>query len=151
MPDESKYSKVYSLLVHGEDDLAGQIAYALYKQHKIEEIARFTAKNKRPPTDEELESFLAMAESENQLRYYNDRALAILQSFLDHSVTSDIEEVRKQLKAEYNARIDEILASIQPKGFMSAYGRAYLLHLYFLQPAFFFYLLQAAGLESDRL
>lgn len=112
------YSRVYKLLVHGEDDLAGQIAYAIYKQQKIEKISRFTTKNKRPPTDEELASFMENAESDTQLRFYNDRAVSILKDFLEQSLAAEVEEMNKQLKAEYDAKINDLLASLRPKGFM---------------------------------
>ena len=113
-----RYSTVYKLLVHGEDDLVGQIAYAIYKQQKIEKITRFTTQNKRPPTDEELASFMENAESENQLRFYNDRAVSILKDFLEKSLTSEVDEVNSQLKAEYDAKIQELLKDLKPKGFM---------------------------------
>ena len=113
-----RYSTVYELLVHGEDDLVGQIAYAIYKQQKIEKITRFTTQNKRPPSDEELSSFMENAESENQLRFYNDRAVSILKDFLEKSLTSEIDEVNFQLKAEYDAKIQELLKDLKPKGFM---------------------------------
>ncbi|MBQ7560766.1 MAG: hypothetical protein IJS99_02870 [Synergistaceae bacterium] len=60
------YSRVYKLLVHGEDDLAGQIAYSIYKNHKIDKITRFAAQNKRLPNNEELTSFMDNAESDEQ-------------------------------------------------------------------------------------
>ena len=113
-----RYSTVYKLLVHGEDDLVGQIAYAIYKQQKIEKITRFTTQNKRPPTDEDLASFMENAESENQLRFYNDRAVSILKDFLEKSLTSEVDEVNSQLKAEYDANIHELLRDLKPKDFM---------------------------------
>ena len=73
-----RYSTVYKLLVHGEDDLVGQIAYAVYKQQKIEKITRFTTQNKRPLADEELASFMENAESENQLRFYCVSIMTVL-------------------------------------------------------------------------
>ena len=116
--EHHSYSKVYRLLVHGEDDLAGQIAYAIYKQQKIEKITRFTTQNKRPPSDEELASFMENAESENQLRFYNDRAVSILKDFLEKSLAAKVDEMTAQTKAEYDARIDKLLADLRPKGFM---------------------------------
>ena len=83
------YSTVYSLLVHGEDDLVGQIAYAIYKQQKIEKIKRFTTANDRP-----------------------------LRDFLEQSFTSELEEINKQNKSEYDAKVNELLVSLRPKGFM---------------------------------
>lgn len=58
MPKHQPYSKVYRLLVNGEDDLVGQIAYAIYKQQKIEKITRFTTANSRPPVENDLASFM---------------------------------------------------------------------------------------------
>ena len=111
-------SKVYKLLVHRDDDLVGQIAYAIYKQQKIEKITRFTTQNNRPPSDDELTSFMENAESETQLRFYNDRAVSILKDFLEQSLTTEIDEIKAQLKDEYDTKINEILVSLRPKGFM---------------------------------
>ena len=91
--EEHSYSKVYKLLVNGEDDLVGQIAYAIYKQQKIEKITRFTTQNKRPPSDEELSSFMENAESETQRRFYNERAVSILKEFLEQSLTAEVDEI----------------------------------------------------------
>ena len=112
------YSRVYSLLVHGEDDLVGQVAYAIYKQHKIEKITRFSTTNKRLPSDEELSSFMENAGSENQLRFYNDRAVNILKDFLEKSLADTVDEIDAQTKAEYDAKFNELLKELKPKGFM---------------------------------
>ena len=116
--EHHSYSRVYKLLVHGEDDLAGQIAYAVYKQHKIEKIARFAAQNNRQPRDDELASFMDNAESETQLQFYRDRALSILKDFLEQSLTAELDEITAQIKSEYENKINEILVSLRPKGFM---------------------------------
>ena len=116
--EHHSYSKVYKLLVHRDDDLVGQIAYAIYKQQKIEKITRFTTQNNRPPSDDELTSFMENAESETQLRFYNDRAVSILKDFLEQSLTTEIDEIKAQLKDEYDTKINEILVSLRPKGFM---------------------------------
>ena len=115
---QHSYSGVYSLLVHGEDDLVGQIAYAIYKQHKIEKITRFSTINKRSPSDEELSSFMENAESENQLRFYKDRAMNILKDFLEKSLADTVDEIDAQTKAEYDAKINKLLKDLKPKGFM---------------------------------
>ena len=116
--EQHSYSKVYRLLVHGEDDLVGQIAYAIYKQQKIENIARFTAVHNRLPNDEELASFMENAESENQRRFYNDRAVSILVDFLEKSLAGKVDEIKNQLKSEYDEKINELLKDLRPKNFM---------------------------------
>ena len=65
-----------------------------------------------------LKPIMENAESENQLRFYNDRAVSILKDFLEKSLTSEIDEVNFQLKAEYDAKIQELLKDLKPKGFM---------------------------------
>ena len=116
--ESHSYSGVYGLLVHGEDDLVEQIAYAIYKQHKIEKITRFTTQNKRPPTDEELASFMENAASENQLHFYNDRAVNILQDFLAKSLTDEVEDITAQAKADYDDEVRKLWADLRLKGFM---------------------------------
>lgn len=58
------------------------------------------------------------AESENQLRFYNDRAVSILKDFLEQSLLAEVEEINCKYKAEYDAKIRDLLASLRPKGFM---------------------------------
>ncbi len=116
--EHHSYSKVYKLLVHGEDDLVGQIAYAIYKQQKIEKITRFMTQNERPPRDDELASFMDNAESEIQLRFYQERALSILKDFLEQSLAAEVDEIVGQIKTEHENKINEILVSLRPKGFM---------------------------------
>lgn len=133
---EHSYSGVYRLLVHGEDDLVGQIAYAVYKQHKIEKITRFTTRNKRLPTDEDLASFMENAQSENQLRFYNERAVSILKDFLEQSLSGEVDTITAQTKAEYDTKLDKLLTDLRPKGFM--YG--------VLQSVFASFIFFAAGI-----
>lgn len=140
---QHSYSRVYSLLVHGEDDLVGQVAYAIYKQHKIEKIARFSTTKKRLPSDEELSSFMENAESENQLRFYNDRAMNILKDFLEKSLANTVDEIDAQTKAEYDARINELLKELKPKGFMYGVLQGVLASLLFFAGGIF--LLLATG------
>ena len=112
------YSKLYRLLVHSEDDITGQIAYCIYKQHKAEEIARLTLKNKRPPTDEELAPFMCNAESDNQIRFYNDRATKLSSDFLIRTLAVNVDKINTSLKAEYDEKINKALEDSRPKGFM---------------------------------
>lgn len=117
MPKHQPYSKVYRLLVNGEDDLVGQIAYAIYKQQKIDKITRFTTAHSRPPRDIDLASFMEEVETENQRRFYKERAVSILRDFLEQSLTTEVNGIQKQLKAEYDTKINELLKSLSPKGF----------------------------------
>lgn len=116
--ESRSYSRVYKLLVHGEDDLAGQIAYSIYKNHKIDKITRFAAQNKRLPNNEELTSFMDNAESDEQLRFYNERAMAILKNFAERTLSAEKQRIESELRADYDAKFNELLRELKPKGFM---------------------------------
>lgn len=112
------YSKVYRLLVHSEDDITGQVAYCIYKRHKAEFISDFMTEHKRPPSDKELLPFMHSAESENQLRLYNELATKLSSNFLIRSLAVDVDKINRELKADYDAKIDKILHDSKPKDFM---------------------------------
>ncbi|MBI5539670.1 MAG: hypothetical protein HY951_06395 [Bacteroidia bacterium] len=54
---QRNYSKIYSKIVENDDDFVGVVAYALYKQNKIQFIENFKKDNNRHPTDTELAGF----------------------------------------------------------------------------------------------
>ena len=108
---------MYKLLVHDEEDIPGHIAYGIYKRHKIEEIARLTIENGRPPTDEELKSFIKSAESDIQIRLYTEQAAKIASNFLISSLARDVYEIKTTLKDEYDAKINKLLEDLRPKSF----------------------------------
>lgn len=116
--EEQDFNKIYGLLVHGEDDLVGQIAYAIYKQQKVEKIQRFISTNGRTPTKKDLTSFLENAASENQCRFYKDRAVVILQDFLKLSLEENLHEIEDHLKEDYDLQIRDILRRTEAKSFM---------------------------------
>lgn len=118
MPPSKKYNRVYELLVKDEDDLTGQIAYAIYKQHKTEKVKRFIAANGRPPEKVDLEDFIENAASPNQLRFYRERAVSLVQGFLQRSIAEHVQEIDNRLKENYDQKIADILRRIEPRGFM---------------------------------
>ena len=108
MLEDRKFSQMYQLLVEGEDDILGHIAYSVYKQHKMDKIRRFVDKEGRSPTDEDLASFMENAESENQCRFYKERALSLAREFLNISLSETVNKIEKDLKDRYDASEQEL-------------------------------------------
>ena len=116
--ESQNYNRIYELLVSGENDLVGQIAYAVYKQQKIDKIKRFIENNGRIPEKSDLSSFTENAASEKQLGFYKEHALSILREFLEYTLDDQVNEIEAQKKADYDKRINDILNRGTPKGFM---------------------------------
>jgi hypothetical protein len=57
-PAEERRNPMYELLVQGENDVAGLLAYALYKQNKRDWLIGFQATNECSPTTAEVEAFI---------------------------------------------------------------------------------------------
>lgn len=72
---ERNYNYIFSKLVNAEDDVVGLLAYAIYKQQKIEYIEDFTKKHDgRGPTDEELAPFNELTSQNKQIENYKNIA-----------------------------------------------------------------------------
>lgn len=63
--------------------MLGAIVYSVYKRQKIETIQDFEKKNGRKPTEQDLNHFKDLSNSESQIKFYQDEALRLAQYFLD--------------------------------------------------------------------
>ena len=80
------YNYIYSQLVEDRADIIGHIAYALYKEDKIEFISKFKDENGGvEPTEEDLKPFNTISSTQSSLDKYKFIASCILQSFLSNS------------------------------------------------------------------
>jgi hypothetical protein len=56
--EDSGRNPMFDLLVRDEKDMAGLLAYALYKQNKRDWLIAFQAAQGRPPTEAEMQAFI---------------------------------------------------------------------------------------------
>lgn len=86
-----KPSRIYDLLVQGNEDVVGALAYALYKQHKIAYLRDFHAENGRPATDTDLVEFNRLAHLPQTLNGYKEQAERLVLDFLDNALAEKLE------------------------------------------------------------
>lgn len=99
----AQYNYIYSRLVTAPDDIIGIIAYALYKQQKIEWITRFKERHEgSDPQDHDLAPFHDLTNTESALLGYRRQAKEILDEYLSQSInqaTADIADSYNEILA----------------------------------------------------
>lgn len=108
-----KYNFVYNQLVRGEDDLIGQVAYALYKQDKGERIDLFKQDHGREPEEEELHEIHKTMCSPKQLDLYQTKAAMIIQNTLSHAMQERIKKIEEDLAKKQKIHLESIVASLK--------------------------------------
>ena len=104
-----RYNYVYDKLVKSDDDIAGMVAYCIYKQHKIEFIAKFKEDKGREPSDDECESFFMSAITQTQLNNYHKKAEGIVSSIVTMTTDIRIRGIEEKMTKEYQRHIREAL------------------------------------------
>lgn len=138
-----KFSKMYQMLVDGENDILGHIAYSVYKQQKMDKIERLVEVNKRIVTEEDLASFMNDAESDIQRRFYQDRAVSLAQAFLNRSLSEQVNKIEDQLRRhyddqveelrrDYNGQLEHITRNLPSRGYMYGVGQSLLASFIFV-------------------
>ncbi|MEM1000057.1 MAG: hypothetical protein AAGN35_23585 [Bacteroidota bacterium] len=147
MPRE--YNYIYNKLVDGEGDIAGHIAYSLYKQHKAEFIAKFKKDNPNRVdlSEADFKSFNNFSRTQQQIDNDKVRAELILQEFLTVALNETVEEIAEQTKANFESHLENTLKKLHPTTFWQSFGRGLASSL---AGAFIFALIVAAFLFINR-
>jgi hypothetical protein len=80
---------VFALMVEGEDDITGLVAYALYKQSKRDWMMEFATRNGRSPNDEEIDSYILGERTPRRIATYRKLATDALERFRKSGHTVD--------------------------------------------------------------
>ena len=76
--DEKGRNGVFAHLVQGDDDIAGLVAYSIYKQHKLDWLRAFESVQGRPPNESELASYFIGEGTPRRIATYRHLAEATL-------------------------------------------------------------------------
>ena len=104
-------SDVYSRILKDDNDVAGQVAYGVYKRIKTEFIRK--TQNELGLTvipDDVMEEFY-VSQTDYVLDLYRNHANSILRVFLDTSYDKDIEHEKQTLEGKYEKLADAVKPS----------------------------------------
>lgn len=114
------YNSIYKKLVTEEDDLIGLIAYALYKQHKIEFIELYKKEHDgAEPSDEDMRSFAISSCTESLLVSYRDEAQLLLEKLTLAAAREEISEFEEKMLRDYKSVVSSAVKENSPGWFMS--------------------------------
>lgn len=80
---------VFALMVEGEDDITGLVAYALYKQSKRDWMMEFSTRNGRGPNDDEIDTYILGERTPRRIATYRKLATDALERFKKSGHTVD--------------------------------------------------------------
>lgn len=104
-------SDVYRRIVKDDNDVAGQVAYGVYKKNKLEFIQKTQNElGLMIVPDDVMEEFYA-SQTEYVLDLYRAHANNILREFLDTSYDKDIEREKQTLEGKYEKLADAVKPS----------------------------------------
>lgn len=94
-----KFNFIYNKIVEGEKDLAGIIAYSVYKKHKIEIIEQIKEdKNDDKILESELQAFVSMSNTDTQIESYRNEAKLFLKEYSDILLKEKLEDIENYYK-----------------------------------------------------
>lgn len=108
MLEQPKYNFIFKRLVSGNDDIVGAVAYAFYKQQKIEFVSQFNQDHGRDPTDDELSPFHMMSGTDSAIRGYVAQAEIVFNGVMNEAFQAQIQE---QLSFAIDKTEESILVS----------------------------------------
>jgi len=97
----------YAKLVNDEGDMAGHVAYALYKRDKLKFIDAFRLDKGRRPTEDELEAFIVTANLSLRVSAYRSEAEQSLEVFAQEVLGESTREIELRYQGELCRRLAE--------------------------------------------
>lgn len=106
---------MYSLIVNDENDIVGLVAYALYKQHKIEFFKEARKSNGgNEPSEEAIKAFIQSSSATSQIKKYRAEANAILSDVVISVAQEQINQAEAEMLHEYEDRIRQSVRKETP-------------------------------------
>lgn len=108
-----EYNQIYSVLVDGEDDVVGTIAYSIYKKDKIAFIEEYKNKHGgQEPTEDDFKRFHETICVDGHINRYKMQAMNILESFLDEALNEIVAKIDNDCKNRHDEMLRNIVADI---------------------------------------
>lgn len=107
--------QTFTKLVTDDKDFVGMVAYTIYKNEKLDWIAKFREKNGREPNATEIEQFNLATDSELKTQYYRDLAEERVNDFIDSATIAELTEYKMRLR-------DDAIVKATKKSFWQGVG-----------------------------
>lgn len=108
------YSDAYDRLVKDDGDIAGLVAYGIYKKAKRSFIRQKQAEfGVTMISDDILEEFYAN-QTDYALELYKMHANTMTREFLDESYKKDLAQEKQQLDEKHNERYNKLAEAVKP-------------------------------------
>ena len=108
------YSDIYSRLVKDDNDVAGQIAYSIYKRTKTEFVAKKQAELGVMVIPEDIFEEFYANQTDYVLDLYRNQARRMMREFLNASYEDEIAEEQQRLSQEYCTKYEKLAESVKP-------------------------------------
>lgn len=109
----ARYNFIYGRLVTQPNDIIGIIAYARYKQQKIEWIGKFKADhNGADPSESDLEPFHTVTNTDTSINGYRLQAKEILDEFISKSIEQASQEIEDTYSDAMQSQLQNVDARI---------------------------------------
>lgn len=107
--------RMYSKIVDDENDIIGLVAYALYKQHKIEFFKKARLDNDGDePTEEAIKAFIQSSSTDSQIKKYRAEAEGILSDVVINVTREQINQTEREMLDSYQAKIRQAVKDETP-------------------------------------
>lgn len=114
--------QTFTKLVTSDTDFVGMVAYTIYKNEKLDWIAKFKEKNEREPNATEVEQFNLSTDSELKIQHYRDLAEDRVNDFIGSATIAELTEYRTRLRDDAIIQSTNSLANASKKGFWHGVG-----------------------------
>ncbi len=106
---------MYSKIVDDANDIIGLVAYALYKQHKIEFFNKVRIENGgEEPSEEAIKAFIQSSSTDSQIKKYRAEAEGILSDVVINVTREQINQAEREMLDSYQAKIREAVKAETP-------------------------------------
>jgi hypothetical protein len=113
---EPRYNRIYEKLVTAEDDVAGMIAYALYKQSKREWLRNFEAEHRARPSPSDIDAYV-LAYTKYEFERLRSQADSILSAYAAVVIDAETPSLREEIITSHVMKqVSQTLLDVKRQG-----------------------------------
>jgi len=104
-----QYNYIYQKLVTEDADVAGAIAYSLYKKEKQAFIENFKKQNNKDPEEEDIAKFHEIVSTPTNIERFRLQATGVLGNFMDEALAETIKDIERDCNETNMKKIQAVV------------------------------------------